>query len=178
VINAEKAEKTLTTEDVRKAVDNITERAIPRTRAPSADIEVEMDLEDSNGSEPPLAKKKAAPQEAQLILSEKGEAALNRIRKVCGDPIADAIENKTRAMTERDIRNWAEYDPEMMRQLTYFIFDRNYPLQKAVTFINKPIDDSTEVHDLLLIAHSRGGTAQLNYDNRAKITVELRRSDT
>jgi hypothetical protein len=174
VISAEREEKTLTVEDVRKAVDT-AERIIPRSsRGPSdADVEVDMDLEDGNGSEPPRAKKNAIAQEAELILTEKGEAALNRIRKICGDEIADAIEEGTKALTERDIRNWAEFDPEMMRQLTFFVFDRNYPLNKAVTFINRPIDDSTDVSDLLLIASSRGGTAQLNCDNRAKITVEL-----
>ena len=130
---------------------------------------------DANGEEPPAPARKSKPQaqDAVLVLTEKGEAALSRVRKVCGEEIANAISSGTKAMTERDLRNWAEYDPEMMRQLVYFIFDQNYPLTKAVNFLARGIDDSTDVYDLILIASSRGGTAMINHD-RAKITIELK----
>src|SRR4029077_8496834 len=131
VIRAEKEEKTLTTEDVRRAVEIATEVIPHEPRGNSvaeASDEVDMELDDSNnGSQP----RKKAVQEGQLILTEKGEAALNRIRKVCGDEFADAIEDGTKAMTERDIKNWAEYDDQMMRQLVFFMFDQGYPLSKA-----------------------------------------------
>jgi hypothetical protein len=174
VIRAEREEKTLTLEDVRRAVEIATE-VIPheprRTSDPdaTASVEVDMEMDDNNGSQP----RKKAVQEGQLILTEKGEAALNRIRKVCGDEFATAIEDGTKAMTERDIKNWAEYDDAMMRQLVFFMFDQGYPLSKAVNFITREIDDSTDVRDLILIASSRGGSAQINFGNRAKITVEL-----
>lgn len=170
IIQAEKEDKTLTVDDVRRAVE-IAERLVPEPKASAPTVEV--DMEENNGSEPPAAKKKVPAQEAELVLTEKGEAALTRIRKVCGDPIADAIEEGTKAMTEREIRNWAEYDDEMMRQLLYFIFDLHYPLAKAVNFLTKGIDGSTEVQDLVLIAYSRGGTARINYDNKANIIIEL-----
>jgi hypothetical protein len=175
MIRAEKEDKVLTVEDIRRAVEVAEQAALTRdTRGPSdADHGVEVDLEDTNGNEPPAAKKKAPVQEAVLVLTEKGEAALSRVRKVCGEEIANAIASGTKAMTERDLRNWAEYDNEMMRQLVFFVFDQNYPLTKAVNFISKGIDDSTDVHDLILIASSRGGTAMINHD-RARIVIELK----
>jgi hypothetical protein len=176
VIRAEKEDKVLTVEDIRRAVEVAEQAALTRdTRGPSdADHGVEVDLDmDANGAEPSPAKKKAPVQEAVLVLTEKGEAALTRVRKVCGDEIAEAIASGTKAMTERDLRNWAEYDNEMMRQLVFFVFDQGYPLSKAVNFISKGIDDSTDVHDLILIASSRGGTAMINHD-RAKIVIELK----
>ena len=175
MIRAEKEDKVLTVEDIRRAVEVAEQAALTRDTRGSSDADhgVEVDLEDTNGNEPPAAKKKAPVQEAVLVLTEKGEAALSRVRKVCGEEIAEAIASGTKAMTERDLRNWAEYDNEMMRQLVFFVFDQNYPLTKAVNFISKGIDDSTDVHDLILIASSRGGTAMINHD-RAKIVIELK----
>jgi hypothetical protein len=175
MIRAEKEDKVLTVEDIRRAVEVAEQAALTRDTRGSNDADhgVEVDLEDTNGNEPPAAKKKAPVQEAVLVLTEKGEAALSRVRKVCGEEIANAIASGTKAMTERDLRNWAEYDNEMMRQLVFFVFDQNYPLTKAVNFISKGIDDSTDVHDLILIASSRGGTAMINHD-RAKIVIELK----
>ena len=175
MIRAEKEDKVLTVEDIRRAVEVAEQAALTRDTRGSNDADhgVEVDLEDTNGNEPPAAKKKAPVQEAVLVLTEKGEAALSRVRKVCGEEIAEAIASGTKAMTERDLRNWAEYDNEMMRQLVFFVFDQNYPLTKAVNFISKGIDDSTDVHDLILIASSRGGTAMINHD-RAKIVIELK----
>lgn len=170
VIRAEQEEKTLTTDDVRRAVE-IAEQLAPEPAKPR-EVEVDMDLGETNGDHP-AKKKKPQAEEAVVVLTEKGEAALNRIRKICGDEIADAIIDGTKAMTEREIRNWAEFDPEMMRQLVFFVFDQNYPLSKAVNFVSKEIDDSTDVGKLVLIASSRGGTASINYENRAKITIEI-----
>ena len=171
MIRAEREEKTLTAEDVKHAVE-LAQAARPVT-APAANIEVDMEDQD-NGASPPAKKPKpGAVQEGQLVLTEKGEAALNRIRKICGDEIADAIEQGTKALTEREIRNWAEYDDALMRTLVYYIVDRNWPLSKAVAFETRPIEDSTDVHELILIASARGGTARINYDNRARITIEL-----
>ncbi len=175
MIRAEKEDKVLTVEDIRRAVEVAEQAALARDTRGSSDADhgVEVDLEDTNGNEPPAVKKKAPVQEAVLVLTEKGEAALSRVRKVCGEEIAEAIASGTKAMTERDLRSWAEYDNEMMRQLVFFVFDQNYPLTKAVNFISKGIDDSTDVHDLILIASSRGGTAMINHD-RAKIVIELK----
>jgi hypothetical protein len=164
VIRAEKLEKALTLEDIKHAVE------LAESQTPKREVEVEMEDKD-NGSEPPT-KKKSPIQEGVLVLTEKGEAALNRIRKICGTEIAQAIQMGIKAMTEREIKNWAEYDDEMMRQLVYYIIDQNWPLTKAVGFINKEVDDSTDVHDLILIASSRGGSARIKYD-RANITIEL-----
>jgi hypothetical protein len=180
LIRFEREEKTLTTGDVRRAVE-IAESQIPQIpqKLPESSrgaVEVAMEDQD-NGSEAPKVPppKKGAIQEAVLVLTEKGEAALNRIRKVCGKEVGDAIANGTKAMTERDIRNWADYDNDMMRQLLYFVFDLGYPVTRAINFLTREITDSTDVGDLILIASSRGGSAMVNFEGRAKIVVELTR---
>lgn len=165
----EHEETALTADDVRDAVDSAM--VVDKVEPPAGKVEIEMELED-NGSEPPALRALKPVKEAELVLTEKGEAALNRIRKICGDVIADAIENGTRALTEREIRTWADLEDDMMRQLIFFVVDQKYPLSKAVTFINREISDSTDVHDLILIASARGGSAMINYD-RAKIIIEL-----
>jgi hypothetical protein len=160
----EHEESALTADDIKKAVDAAVSE-LPAAK-PVANIEVEME-ESDNGSEPPAAETK----EAELILTEKGEAALNRIRKICGDMIANAILDGTRAMTEREIKLWADLEDDMMKQLLFFVVDQKYTLSKAVTFINREISDSTDVHDLILIASARGGSATINH-KRARIKVE------
>src|SRR4029077_1284549 len=112
--------------------------------------------------------------EAELILSEKGDAALQRIRKVCGAEVANDIASGNKAITEREIKSWAEYDDETMRNLVYYIMDQNWHLAKAVSFENRiaQVQDSTDVADLILIASARGGKATIKHD-RAKITIEL-----
>jgi hypothetical protein len=173
LLRYQQEEKTLTADDVRRAVDAI-ESHIKEPAAPSHAGHVEIPMDDSdNGDAPPAPQKPKEPaQEGQIILTEKGEAALVRIRKICGDLIGNAIAEGTRAMTERDIRNWAEYDDAMMRQLAFFVFDQRYTLARAVNFLNKDISDSTDVSDLILIATARGGSAKLSTE-RAKITIDL-----
>lgn len=175
LIQYEKEEKPLTADAVRYAVDDYLKSA-PAAPQSSGGIEVEMpdsSSTSSNGSKPgATAAAKPQVQEGQVVLSEKGEAALARIRKVCGDEVAQAIEEGTKAMTERDIKAWADYDNGMMKTLTYYLFDRNWTLTKAVNFANKDIEDSTDVADLLLIARARGGFVELKV-GKAKITVEV-----
>jgi hypothetical protein len=174
VIRAEGQDKILTTEDVKHAVEQ-AEAAQPVAAQAQAQEggQVEIEMGDQENGQGPPARKKSPAQEGVLVLTEKGEAALNRIRKICGAQIAQAIEEGTRAMTEREIRNWAEYDDQMMRNLTYYVIDKNWPLNKAVAFENKAIEDSTDVHELILIASARGGSAAINYENRARIVIEL-----
>lgn len=174
VVEAERQDKTLILDDVRQAVEAVESRPAPKAPKRSGSVEVEMQ---DNGSEPPTrskSKPEEPVQEAELILTEKGEAALNRIRKVCGNEIADAIEDGTRSLTEREIRNWAEYDDAMMRMLTYYVIDRGWPLSKAVSFETRhqQIEDSTDVSELILIASARGGSALILH-NKARITIEL-----
>lgn len=171
IIRFEREERPLTTDAIREAINQpiVASPTSARAAAPARGAGIEVDMDD-NGSAPP-AKKQTPVQEGVLVLTEKGEAALNRIRKICGDKIAKAIEDGTRAMTERDIRNWAEFDDTMMKTLVYFI-NNNWTLNRAVAFTNKEIEDSTHVHDLILIANARGGLARFKH-GRAKISVEM-----
>lgn len=170
VIQAETEEKALTTEDIRRAVDMV-QRQAPRTLKAAAPAGIEVEMDQENGSEPPAKPSKPQAQEGQLVLTEKGEAALSRIKKICGAQIAKAIEDGTIAMTERDIRNWAEYDDAMMRTLVYYIVQR-WTLSKAVAFESREIQESTDIRDLITIASARGGSARVNF-GKAKISVDL-----
>jgi hypothetical protein len=167
LIKSEKEEVPLTVEAIRAFVDKIA--AEPAKPAPPATGGIEVEMGDSNGEEP---KTKPKIQEGEIRLTEKGEAALARIRKVCGGAIADSIENGSNAMTEREIRGWADKDDSEMKSLVYYLIDQRWTLNKAVNFISKDIQPSTDVEDLLLIARARGGTASLNVEG-AKITVEI-----
>jgi hypothetical protein len=177
LLKAEREEKQLTTEDVRRAVE-IAEQAQPEAAQPrgGGGIEVQMEINESNGDQP-VTKTAAKPQppkteEGVTILSEKGEAALNRIRKICGDLVAEAIEDGTKALTEREIKAWADCDDELMRSLTYYVIDRNWPLSKAVSFAQKEIQGTTDVDQLILIASARGGTCHVVFE-KAEISVKL-----
>lgn len=169
ILEAERLEKILTADDVRHAVE-AGEQQTPQPQIQDQGIEIDMDMGD-NGSSPKKSAQ-ADAQDAQLAYTEKGEAALQRIRSICGAEIADAILDGTRVLSERELRNWAEYDDAMMRSLVYFV-NQGWPLAKAVTFLNKSVEGSTDVDDLLMIAGSRGGSAIINYSDRARIIVEL-----
>lgn len=173
VLEAERLEKILTADDVRHAVE-IGERQAPKAQPQIQDqgIEIDMDLGENGRSPKKSAQAEDDAQDAQLAYTEKGEAALQRIRWICGAEIADAILDGTRVVSERELRNWAEFDDAMMRSLVYFI-NQGWPLAKAVAFLNRPVEGSTDVDDLLLIAGSRGGSAIINYSDRARIIVEL-----
>ena len=174
VLEAERLEKILTPEDVRRAVE-ASERQAPKAQPQIQDQGIEIAMDSSENGDSPRKSAQADAQDAQdaqLILTEKGEAALQRIRWICGAEIADAILDGTRVLSERELRNWAEYDDAMMRSLVYFV-NQNWPLAKAVAFLSKPVEGSTDVDDLLLYAGSRGGSAIINYNDRARIIIEL-----
>jgi hypothetical protein len=179
ILRFESEEKLLTADDVKYAVDLIENHAPQAVVSDTVSDEIDLDLEqeEQDNGDAPLApaKKPARKSSSELILTEKGEAALARIRKVCGTAIAEAIEDGTRVLSEREIKSWAEYDDQMMRTLTYYVMDQDWSLARAVSFNNKPIEGSTNIDDLVLLASGRGGSAQINYDNRAQITIKLQK---
>lgn len=173
ITKAEKADHRLRLEDVKRAVDNAEASMVAPAPVRRGTVEVDMDTD--NGDEPaPREKNVKGPvvQEVGVVFTERGEAALARIRKLCGDEIADAIESGTVPITEKELRTWAEQPDNVARALSHYVIDKRWTVAKAVDFETLPIEGDTDVSDMLLIAKARGGLAVLNY-GEAQITVKL-----
>lgn len=153
VRDAVAAQRTKTNEYVTRA----------RTKAPPAKgIDIDLDGE-SNG-----AVTKVPPS----LWSEEGEKALNRIRRLCGDEIAEAINAKNPQVSEHDLIKWAEQETEMVKTLAYWIVQKRWTLRKALAYEENPIDESTTVAKLIDLARSRGGRAYVEFED-ARLTVEI-----
>lgn len=171
-LEAKDPEKKLTTQDVKQAVEHEALATPPAPPTPPAkvqksagSIEVPMD----NGEEP--RQKEDATTVAGIVLTEKGEAALEHIRKVCGAQIAEGIETGNTALEEKDIRLWAEQEAALMRALVHYVTDKHWAVAKAIAFETKSIEDRTTVWHLIMMAKARGGRVSIDYDG-TKITVE------
>jgi hypothetical protein len=105
-------------------------------------------------------------------LSDKGEIALNRIRRFCGDLYADAVLHETVAISERDLLKWADETPEMIKNLGYWIVMKHWSLRKALTQEQQTVEGSTTVDQLGDLARSRGGRIYAEWDD-LKITIEV-----
>lgn len=150
VKDAVAAQRTKTNEYVTRA----------RVTTPKPAKGIDIDLGD-NGTEAPTS-----------TFTEDGEKALNRIRRLCGDEIADAIRAENPKVQERDIIKWAEQDTEMVKTLAYWIVQKRWTLRKAMAYEESAINESTTVQELVDLARSRGGRAQVEFDD-ARLTVEI-----
>jgi hypothetical protein len=162
----DREKKTVTYDMVRDAVAaqrTKTNELVTRARRPApAKKGIDIDLGDSNGA--------AAP--STSLWSEEGEKALNRIRRLCGDDIADAIDSKNPQVPERDLLKWAEQETEMVKNLAYWIVHKRWTLRKALAYEENAVNESTTVRELIDFATSRGGRASVQFEE-ARITVEI-----
>jgi hypothetical protein len=110
-------------------------------------------------------------------LSDKGEIALNRIRRYCGDAYADAILGENVNISEGDLIKWAEETSEMIKNLGYWIVIKRWSLRKALAYEENSVDGDTKVHQLGDLARSRGGRVYAEFED-LKITVEIAEAQT
>lgn len=154
-----------------------TERALPKRPAPERKqrkakpqqrgLDISIDKEEpqeSNGA--------AAAPEDRILLSEEGEKALDRIRRICGDAVANAIESGRIKLSEKHLVRWAEEENETMDNLAYYIADLGWTFQRALSWEKKLIDGLTTVDELTLRAQACGGRVSTNYQN-IRITIEI-----
>jgi hypothetical protein len=157
----------LTTATVRKAV-----RAVLQTpgtlEAPEKPAAVPQELKinpvldfSENGEEDEHPSLPAS--QPSFILSEQGERDLNRIGRLCGSDVSNAILKGNVHLSERDIRKWAEQDDQQVRRLTYYIVDQRWTVTRALNYESKLITEETTIGQLALLARARGGELLVKY---------------
>jgi hypothetical protein len=133
----------------------------PRGVQVSLDMGEDEDEEKTNGSAP-----------AVIALSEKGEAALARIRKICGDQVAEAIERARVQISERELRRWADLDNQLVYNLAHYVVNQRWSVAKAINYEERMIDGTTNVDTLITMSRARGGRLTTTHDD-ARILVEI-----
>jgi hypothetical protein len=171
---AGKNEMVITTALVREVVSDWQEEhkqptaaTKPKDGARSALEDPDLDLGSNLSDE--QAKPSGGPLERPRInLSEDGEKALERIRRTCGDAVADSIEYLSLEIPEKELIQWNEEDhPE---RLIHCIMNLGYSVSKAKSFVDQTISGSTPARRLVLLAQVNGGQYKTELE-QATITV-------
>lgn len=106
-----------------------------------------------------------------LKLTEDGERALARIRRICGEEIADAIEAGTLQLPEKAILKWAEQSDLIMRNIVHYVVDLGWRVTDAVAYDSKLPSGSTTIDTLIVLATARGGRVAVQH-NEWRILIE------
>lgn len=168
---AEAQEGAVTGEIVRRAVE-LDQKEPPRS--PNGGVRTALDEPDLDLSSIPSDSKpersKRPTESSRISLSEDGEADLERIRRSCGDIVADAIERKRLTLSERELEHWAHHpDPGSLK---HYIVDLGWSVSKAIGFETQVIDDRTPIAKLRALTYAHGGNFEVEVDS-LKITLEV-----
>lgn len=147
--------------DEREQIKTEEKPKTPRKAKGVAITLSEDEDEDEEEKEPP-------PQSPRL--SETGEAALDRIRSICGKDIAQAINDGRLTVPQRDLVRWAEQDDETVHNLAFYVLNR-WSVTKALHYEERAIDWDTTVENLLTLTRARGGKYAFSYE-RARFAIE------
>jgi hypothetical protein len=104
-------------------------------------------------------------------LTEAGEKALARIRRICGEDIAKAIESGVVTLPEKALIKWAELKDQLMRNLVYYIIDQRWTVAQAIAYEDKKITGDSTLEDMILLARARGGHVAIQH-NEFLVTVD------
>jgi hypothetical protein len=142
----------------------------PKQRGVKTPLEEDSDDASGNGqaTKTPEAK-------ARISLSEKGEAALERIRRHAGDSYANAIEDMTVPISERDLCKWADQEDWMLKKLGYYLVDQRWSLSQALKYEAQAISEQTTVAELIIMAKYSQTPGELDIrfrDARILVTIE------
>lgn len=171
---SEKAESPITVAIVRKAVavhESRQPEANEKDKEESADrpgVMTALDLEEK-AAEPnddgASAKEEKAKVPERLTFSEKGEAALERIGRLCGKSVREAIEKGTLSISERDLLKWSQEEDSMVEALKYYIVDQRWRVDKAIQFENRnpEVKAETTMADLVTMIKARGGRLKFEF---------------
>lgn len=151
-----------TVEAHRKKANEFQTRARAKKEQPAKGLDI--DIGDINGAEEAAIKKPR--------WSENGELALNRIRRLCGASVADAIDDGNPKVPEKDLIKWSEEEAEQVKSLAYWIVIKGWTLRKALAY-DESVDAQTTVEKLIDLARSRGGRVNVQFED-ARLTIEIR----
>jgi hypothetical protein len=168
-------EMPLTASIVKKQVE-LARSATPAP--PRSGVNVTLDLDDGGGETKtkdngaPKKMTPAAKVPAKVTFTSDGEAALERVRRLCGDPVGNAIANGNLPITERDLLKWSEEDDGMVETLAHYISNLRWTVTQALKFEAQTINEATTVGDLMKLAKARDGRYLFTTDY-VKVAVEL-----
>jgi len=170
-------ERSITAQLVRDAVDyrlRELEQAAPATKpnrsAKNALEEPDLDLGSNVSGQAPAASSGPAEPPPRITLTEEGEAALERIRRLCGEGVADAIEHLRVLISERELKLWAEQDNP--QDLTHYVMNERWTVSKTIGFINQIVNERTPVGRLITMAMANKGHFEAELEGGIKITVD------
>jgi hypothetical protein len=168
----------LTAAAVKKAVDLAQETLEAQAEVadvPRKGVQTELDT-DQAASEGTA--KKMTPVGAGIKIPERavrydesGEAALERITRLCGAAIGKAIESGNLPMTQRELIKWAEQADDMVVRLAHYLNDLRWKVEKAVQFESQEIDEATTLTKVRELTLARGGHMSFILDD-IKVAVE------
>jgi hypothetical protein len=162
----ERLERPLTREIVRQEV----RKALPPQPRGGVKTALDEEPEKETGDNGEVVKIKT-----RISLSEKGEAALERIRRHAGDAYANAIEDMTVPISERDLCKWADQEDWMLKKLGYYLVDQRWSLFQALKYEAQAISAQTTVQELLVMAKFAQTPGELDVrfqDARILVTIE------
>ena len=126
---------------------------------------VKLDLERPPAAAPrPGVKVKFADEPEPL--SEEGERALARIKRVCGEEVAGAIDPQSgaRPISERAIIRWAELRDDQMRGLVYYVIDQAWSVSEAINYEERAVNARSTLGEIALRARARGGRLAIQHE--------------
>jgi hypothetical protein len=177
----ESTDKPLTVSAVRKAVDNAAGLK-DQAPSPARGVQTALDMESGGPSTGTQATTEQAPKKMtplagaklpeRISLSELGEAALERIKRLCGKAVASAVESGNLPISERDLRKWADEEDTMVERLAHYINDLRWTVSKAIAFENADIDEGTSLQKLREMTIARQGRMRFELDDM-KVSIEL-----
>jgi hypothetical protein len=141
----------VTTTSIKRLVDYITS---PQSQAPRGS-EGSARSATARGVNPQLS-----IQEDRQIYSEEAELALERIGRIAGADVREAIENHTLDISERDMIRWAQEDDATLKNLSHYIVELRWSLRKAIAYEAEMITGMTTIASLARLATARGGEYQ------------------
>jgi hypothetical protein len=132
---------------------------------------VEVNLEDGQDTASSAAATAAATATPRIRLNERGELALDKITRLCGADVGQAIESGTVRISQPDLITWADQDDETIEHLVWYVIDNRWSVPKAIKYENRSVTGATTVDDFIQWCQSRGGHAKFDY-NEFRFTVD------
>jgi hypothetical protein len=162
----DRIERPLTVKTIRAEV----KKALPPKSRAGVKTALDEEPEKETGDNGEVVKIKT-----RISLSEKGEAALERIRRHAGDAYANAIEDMTVPISERDLCKWADQEDWMLKKLGYYLVDQRWTLFQALKYEAQAISAQTTVQELIVMAKFSQTPGELDIrfqDARILVNIE------